>query len=57
MRKIVELDTQTEKYPALIVASGPTKDTVTVKIGRASVDVDVVELIDALVIFEPSNNE
>lgn len=57
MRKIVELDTQTDKYPTLTIASGPTKDTVTVKIGRAAVDVDVVELIDALVIFEPSNNE
>lgn len=53
MRKIVELDTQSEKYQTLTITTGDTKDTVKVRIGKNEVIVDTIELIDALVIFEP----
>lgn len=53
MRKIVELDTQTDKYPIVTITTGETKDTVKIKVGKSEAIVDTVELIDALVIFEP----
>ncbi len=55
MRKIIELDTQTDKYPIVTLISGPTKDTITLKIGKAEATVDTLELMDSLVIFEPSD--
>lgn len=55
MRKIIELDTQTDKYPIVTISSGPTADTITLKIGKAQAVVDTIELIDALVIFEPTD--
>lgn len=55
MRKIIELDTQTDKCPIVTLISGPTKDTITLKIGKAEATVDTLELMDSLVIFEPSD--
>lgn len=55
MRKIIELDTQADKYPIVTISSGPTADTITLKIGKAQATVDTIELIDALVIFEPTD--
>lgn len=55
MRKIIELDTQTDKYPTVTISSGATADTITLKIGKAEAVVDTIELIDALVIFEPTD--
>lgn len=55
MRKIIELDTQTDKYPIVTLISGPTSDTITLKIGKAEATVDTVELMDSLVIFEPTD--
>ncbi len=54
MRKIVELDTQSEKYPTLTITTGETKDVVKIRIGKNEVTVDTEELVDALVMFEPS---
>jgi hypothetical protein len=55
VRKIIELDTQTDKYPTVTISSGATSDTITLKIGKAQATVDTIELIDALVIFEPTD--
>lgn len=56
MRTIVELDTFTDKYPALVLASADVKDNITVRIGNRAVVVDTVQLMDALVLFEPKGD-
>lgn len=56
MRKIVELDTQSEKYTTLTITTGETKDVVKIRIGKNEVTVDTIELVDALVMFEPSRS-
>ncbi len=55
MRKIIELDTLTDKYPTVTISSGATADTITLKIGKAEATVDTIELMDSLVIFEPTD--
>lgn len=52
-RKIVEIETFTDKYPTITFSTGSVKDQIKIKIGRTEVEVDVAEVLEAAELLEP----
>lgn len=54
-RKIVEIETFTDKYPVITFSTGSVKDQIKIKIGRTEVEVDVAEVLEAAELLEPKD--
>lgn len=55
-RKIVEIETFTDKYPIITFSTGSVKDQIKIKIGRTEVEVDVAEVLEAAELLEPKDS-
>lgn len=55
MNKSVEISTFSDTYPTITFATGSTRDQIKIKIGRAVVEVDVAEVIEAAELLEPKD--